>query len=74
MSQSSNQQLRKSHGSEVLESLYRGYEIGQVSKLPGGNLSIKAKSRKACLLERTSVNILGSEYPIDRNERRGEFK
>ncbi|KAG3058958.1 hypothetical protein PC122_g20492, partial [Phytophthora cactorum] len=53
----------KSHGSDVLERLYQTYEIGQVSKLPGGNLRVKVKSKEACiLLERTQVNILGGVF------------
>ena len=53
----------KSHGSDVLESLYKSYDIGQISKLPGGNLRVKVKSKEACLLlERTKVNILGGVF------------
>ena len=53
----------KSHGSDILERLYQTYEIGQVSKLPGGNLRVKVKSKEACiLLERTQVNILGGVF------------
>lgn len=53
----------KSHGSDVLERLYTSFEIGQISKLPGGNLRIKVKSKEACLLlERTKVNILGGIF------------
>ncbi|KAL7999024.1 hypothetical protein Plhal703r1_c26g0106981 [Plasmopara halstedii] len=47
----------------ILEELYRQHEIGQVSKLPGGNLRVKVKSKEACLkLERTKVNILGGIF------------
>uniref|UniRef100_A0AAV1VNR0 Uncharacterized protein n=1 Tax=Peronospora matthiolae TaxID=2874970 RepID=A0AAV1VNR0_9STRA len=50
----------KSHGSDVLERLYASHAIGQISKLPGGNLRVKVKSKEACLLlGRTKVNILG---------------
>lgn len=50
-------------GNPALEELYRTHEIGQVSKLPGGNLRVKVKSTDACLtLERTTVNILGSVF------------
>ena len=53
----------KTHGNAFLEDLYRRYEIGQISKLPGGNLRMKVKSKEACLqLERTKVNILGGTY------------
>ncbi|KAF1327933.1 putative Pollike protein, partial [Globisporangium splendens] len=53
----------KSHGNKVLEELYQLYEIGQVSKLPGGNLRVKVKSKDACMrLERTRVNILGGVF------------
>jgi hypothetical protein len=31
----------KNHGNEALEDLYRRFEIGQISKLPGGNLRVK---------------------------------
>ncbi|KAF1773397.1 hypothetical protein GQ600_15376 [Phytophthora cactorum] len=59
----------KSHGSDVLERLYQTYEIGQVSKLPGGNLRVKVKSKEACiLLERTQVqefDVLSAKYFID---------
>ncbi|KAL7680815.1 hypothetical protein Plhal304r1_c062g0149391 [Plasmopara halstedii] len=49
---------------ELLEpKLYRQHEIGQVSKLPGGNLRVKVMSKEACLkLERTKVNILGGIF------------
>uniref|UniRef100_A0AAV1V3T1 Uncharacterized protein n=1 Tax=Peronospora matthiolae TaxID=2874970 RepID=A0AAV1V3T1_9STRA len=51
------------HGNESLEDLYRSHEIGQISKLPGGDLRIKVKSKEACLrLERTKVNIMGGVY------------
>ncbi|KAF1318173.1 hypothetical protein FI667_g14138, partial [Globisporangium splendens] len=53
----------KNHGNEALEDLYQRYEIGQISKLPGGNLRVKVKSKEACLLlERTKVNILGGVF------------
>ena len=53
----------KNHGNDSVEDLYRSHEIGQISKLPGGNLRIKVKSKEACLrLERTKVNILGGAY------------
>uniref|UniRef100_A0AAV1UN16 Uncharacterized protein n=1 Tax=Peronospora matthiolae TaxID=2874970 RepID=A0AAV1UN16_9STRA len=48
------------HGNDSLEDLYRSHEIGQISKLPGGNLRIKVKSKEACLcLECTKVDIMG---------------
>ena len=31
------------HGNESLGDLYHSHEIGQISKLPGGNLRIKVK-------------------------------
>ena len=34
------------HGNESLGDLYHSHEIGQISKLPGGNLRIKVKSKK----------------------------
>jgi hypothetical protein len=53
----------KNHGNEALEDLYRRFEIGQISKLPGGNLRVKVKSKESCLLlERTKVNILGGVF------------
>jgi hypothetical protein len=53
----------KHHGNEALENLYQRFEIGQISKLPGGNLRVKVKSKEACLaLERTKVNILGGVF------------
>ena len=53
----------KTHGNAFLEGLYRRYEIGQISKLPGGNLRMKVESKEAYLqLERTKVNILGGTY------------
>lgn len=53
----------RNHGNDFLEDLYSRYEIGQISKLPGGNLRMKVKSKEACLqLERTKVNILGGVY------------
>uniref|UniRef100_K3XCL9 Uncharacterized protein n=1 Tax=Globisporangium ultimum (strain ATCC 200006 / CBS 805.95 / DAOM BR144) TaxID=431595 RepID=K3XCL9_GLOUD len=53
----------KHHGNDALEKLYSKFEIGQISKLPGGNLRVKVKSKEACLaLERTKVNILGGVF------------
>uniref|UniRef100_K3XAV1 Uncharacterized protein n=1 Tax=Globisporangium ultimum (strain ATCC 200006 / CBS 805.95 / DAOM BR144) TaxID=431595 RepID=K3XAV1_GLOUD len=52
-----------SHGNSALEELYKRFEIGQISKLPGGNLRIKVKSKDACVrLECTKVNILGGVF------------
>uniref|UniRef100_K3WG12 Uncharacterized protein n=1 Tax=Globisporangium ultimum (strain ATCC 200006 / CBS 805.95 / DAOM BR144) TaxID=431595 RepID=K3WG12_GLOUD len=51
------------HGNAVLEELYKRFEIGQISKLPGGNLRVKVKTKEACVrLERTKVNILGGVF------------
>uniref|UniRef100_A0AAV1UDN0 Uncharacterized protein n=1 Tax=Peronospora matthiolae TaxID=2874970 RepID=A0AAV1UDN0_9STRA len=51
------------HRNDSLEDLYRSHEIGQISKLPEGDLRIKVKSKEVCLrLERTKVNILGGVY------------
>lgn len=53
----------KHHGNDALEKLYGTFEIGQISKLPGGNLRVKVKSQEACLaLERTKVTILGGVF------------
>ncbi|KAF1775023.1 hypothetical protein GQ600_12224 [Phytophthora cactorum] len=55
--------VRQEPWERCLERLYQTYEIGQVSKLPGGNLRVKVKSKEACiLLERTQVNILGGVF------------
>uniref|UniRef100_A0AAV1T1G4 Uncharacterized protein n=1 Tax=Peronospora matthiolae TaxID=2874970 RepID=A0AAV1T1G4_9STRA len=37
----------KSHGSDVLKRLCASHEIGQISKLPGGNLRVKVKWKEA---------------------------
>uniref|UniRef100_K3WYJ5 Uncharacterized protein n=1 Tax=Globisporangium ultimum (strain ATCC 200006 / CBS 805.95 / DAOM BR144) TaxID=431595 RepID=K3WYJ5_GLOUD len=51
------------HGNSALEELYKQFEIGQISKLPGGNLRVKVKSRDACVrLECTKVSILGGTF------------
>uniref|UniRef100_A0AAV1UCG1 Uncharacterized protein n=1 Tax=Peronospora matthiolae TaxID=2874970 RepID=A0AAV1UCG1_9STRA len=51
------------HGNASLEDLYRSHEIGQISKLPEGDLRIKVKSKEACLrFDRTKVNILVGVY------------
>ena len=51
------------HGNSELEDLYKQFEIGQISKMPGGNLRVKVKSKEACMrLEHTKVNILGSVF------------
>ncbi|KAF1318504.1 hypothetical protein FI667_g13907, partial [Globisporangium splendens] len=51
------------HGNSALEELYKQFEIGQISKMPGGNLRVKVKSKEACVrLERTKVNILGGVF------------
>ncbi|KAF1327039.1 putative Pollike protein, partial [Globisporangium splendens] len=52
-----------SHGNATLDELYQRFEIGQISKLPGGNLRVKVKTKEACVrLERTKVNILGGVF------------
>ncbi|KAF1315557.1 putative Pollike protein, partial [Globisporangium splendens] len=52
-----------SHGNATLDELYQRFEIGQISKLPGGNLRVKVKTKEACVrLERTKVNILGGTF------------
>ncbi|KAF1331678.1 putative Pollike protein, partial [Globisporangium splendens] len=51
------------HGNSALEELYKQFEIGQISKMPGGNLRVKVKSKEVCVrLERTKVNILGGVF------------
>lgn len=51
------------HGNDALEKLYSEHAIGQVSKLPGGNLRVNIKTKEVCLkLERTKVNILGGVF------------
>jgi len=51
------------HGNSVLEELYKQFEIGQISKMPGGNLRVKVKTKDACVrLEHTKVNILGGVF------------
>ncbi|KAF1326586.1 putative Pollike protein, partial [Globisporangium splendens] len=53
------------YGNRALDRLYEQKLVGQVSKLPGGNLRLKLKSREACLkLERTTVSILGGVFPF----------
>ncbi|TYZ53554.1 hypothetical protein PybrP1_008978, partial [[Pythium] brassicae (nom. inval.)] len=55
----------KNHGNAVLDQLYAEFLVGQVSKMPGGNLRMKLKTRDACLkLECTTVSILGGVYPF----------
>ncbi|KAL7681768.1 hypothetical protein Plhal304r1_c054g0139031 [Plasmopara halstedii] len=44
----------KHHGNDVFEPPYGEFAIGQVSRLPGGNLRVKGKTKEAILkLERT---------------------
>ncbi|KAL8000666.1 hypothetical protein Plhal703r1_c21g0092221 [Plasmopara halstedii] len=43
------------HENEALEELYRQHEIGQVSKLPGGNLRVKFKE----------YDVLANKYYLD---------
>ncbi|KAL7687122.1 hypothetical protein Plhal304r1_c024g0083401 [Plasmopara halstedii] len=51
------------HGNAALDQLYERFEIGQISKLPCGNLRVKVKPKDACVnLEHTSVNILGGTF------------
>ncbi|KAF1315563.1 putative Pollike protein, partial [Globisporangium splendens] len=53
------------YGNRALDRLYEQKLVDQVSKLPGGNLRLKLKSREACLkLERTTVSILGGVFPF----------
>ncbi|POM77014.1 Hypothetical protein PHPALM_5671, partial [Phytophthora palmivora] len=55
----------KSYRNCALDRLYEQKRVGQVSKMPGGNLRLKLKDREACLkLERTTVSILGGVYPF----------
>lgn len=53
------------HRNRTLDRLYEQKRVGQVSKMPGGNLRLKLKDREACMeLERTTVSILGNVYPF----------
>ncbi|KAL7685489.1 hypothetical protein Plhal304r1_c030g0096941 [Plasmopara halstedii] len=68
----------KYHGNEAPKQMYREFAIGQVSKLPEGNLRVKANTNEACVkLTRMKVkipggvfvfkksNLLGSKHIID---------
>uniref|UniRef100_K3XCE6 Uncharacterized protein n=1 Tax=Globisporangium ultimum (strain ATCC 200006 / CBS 805.95 / DAOM BR144) TaxID=431595 RepID=K3XCE6_GLOUD len=38
-------------------------QLGQLTKMPGGNIRIKVKTKEACLrLERQEVTIFGGKY------------
>ncbi|TYZ69419.1 hypothetical protein PybrP1_004226, partial [[Pythium] brassicae (nom. inval.)] len=53
------------HGNPALNQLYEEFLVGQVSKMPGGNLRLKVKTQAGCMrLERTTVSILGGVYPF----------
>ncbi|CAI5747276.1 unnamed protein product [Peronospora destructor] len=57
--------VSKTHGNSMLDQLDNEFLIGQVSKMPGGNLRLKMKTQAVCLLlERTTASILGGVYPF----------
>ncbi|DBA01033.1 TPA: hypothetical protein N0F65_002643 [Lagenidium giganteum] len=53
--------LLRDPGNDVVKELLAAQELGQLSKMPGGNVRIKVKSREACMrLERQKVTIMGA--------------
>ncbi|DAZ99011.1 TPA: hypothetical protein N0F65_011266, partial [Lagenidium giganteum] len=51
------------HGNEVVQCQLDLGQIGQLTKLPGGDLRVMVKSKEACLrLERQEVKLLGGKY------------
>ena len=57
------QSFATQHGNAVVAELIRNNEIGQLSKMPRGGLSVRVKTEDArTRLERQEVNILGHAY------------
>ena len=57
------QSFVRDHNNPVLADLFDKHLVGQLSKLPGGNLRLKVKTREACMqLERQTVQVLGASY------------
>ncbi|KAF1330506.1 putative Pollike protein, partial [Globisporangium splendens] len=51
------------HGNEVVQQQMDLNQLGQLTKMPGGNFRIKVKTKEACFrLERQEVTILGGKY------------
>ncbi|KAL8012763.1 hypothetical protein Plhal710r2_c042g0143031 [Plasmopara halstedii] len=51
------------HGNQIVQQQMDLNQLGQLTKMPGGNLRIKVKTKEACFrLERQEVTILGSKY------------
>ncbi|KAF1335930.1 hypothetical protein FI667_g989, partial [Globisporangium splendens] len=51
------------HGNDVVQHQMDLNQLGQLTKMPGGNLRIKVKTKEACFrLERQDVTILGGKY------------
>jgi hypothetical protein len=51
------------HGNQVVQQQMDLNQLGQLTKMPGGNIRIKVKTKEACLrLERQEVTILGGKY------------
>lgn len=51
------------HGNQVVQQQMDLNQLGQLTKMPGGNLRIKVKTKEACFrLERQEVTILGGKY------------
>lgn len=57
------QSFATQHGNEVVAELIRDNQIGQLSKMPRGNLCVKVKTEAACRrLEGQEVKILGYTF------------
>ncbi|KAL7681844.1 hypothetical protein Plhal304r1_c053g0137221 [Plasmopara halstedii] len=57
------QSFVRDHNNPVLAELFRDNLVGQLSKLPGGNLRLKVKTREACMkLERQAIQLLGGSF------------
>jgi|UniRef100_K3WKT4 hypothetical protein len=51
------------HGNQVVQQQMDLNQLGQLTKMPGGNMRITVKTKEACFcLERQEVTILGGKY------------
>ncbi|KAL0591439.1 hypothetical protein ABG067_001471, partial [Albugo candida] len=57
------QSFVRDHGSTILDDLFDAGKIGQLAKLPGGNLRLLVKSEEVCQkLDHERITLMGNQY------------
>ena len=57
------QSFARDHGNKILEELLEDGKIGQLAKLPGGNLRLLVTSEEVCQkLARETITLMGNQY------------